>query len=146
MHLSRAALAFALVVSGCSLLVESDQAVTISSTDPTATLLVDGRSYGPGSRTVKMTRNQSHVVMAMAGSRSGSVHVGYALSSMGILDIIGGFVWLGPFIGLATPGAWQLEREHVCVMLPPEPGAPPPPAAPIVPAALTELSGSFDPD
>lgn len=125
-----------IATAGCSIFVPPDQAITISATDPGATLLVDGRSYGPGSRAVKMSRNQNHVVMAMAGTRTGTATVQPRLSSTGIMDIVGGLIWLVPFFGLATPGAWELDRDLVCVMVPPEPGAPPPPPALALPGPV----------
>lgn len=126
-------IALALAV-GCSAFAPTTQTLIISATDPKATLVLDGVSYGTGPKSVRVAPNISHSIMAFAGDRHGTATVGRQLSSYGVLDIIGGCIWLVPFFGLASPGAWELERSGICVMVPPEPGAPPLPEALAIPA------------
>ena len=103
---------------GCSLFVGSTQSVTVSATVPEAEVYVDGQLMGRGPVTVELRRNRSHGFMAKVGERVGTVHTGTQISTTGILDIIGGFFFLIPFIGIAAPGFWSLDRDFVIVAVP----------------------------
>jgi hypothetical protein len=79
---------------------------------------VDGIPAGKGTVTVMVTRDFNHTITAKVGERSGTVTLGYRLSALGILDIIGGILWLVPLIGLAAPGSRVPDSDHVNVVIP----------------------------
>lgn len=43
--------------------------------------------------------------------------VGNHFNETGVLDVVGGCLFLVPFIGLATPGAWSLDETDVTISL-----------------------------
>jgi len=108
----------ALVSQGCSTFKSSNQAVVISATDPAADIYVDGQLVGRGTATADLKRNRSHAILARVGDRAGTAQIGTQISATGILDIVGGFFWLVPFIGIATPGFHDLDTTAVSIAIP----------------------------
>ena len=102
---------------GCSFLASSTQPLTVTCNDPEAELFIDGNPVGKGTVQVNVQRDAIHAVTAKSEKQTRTVFVGYKMSAVGILDIVGGCIWLLPFIGLAAPGSRQLERESVGVIL-----------------------------
>ncbi len=111
---------------GCSLFVGSLQRVAITATDPSAEIIVDGQPAGKGSVVLDLPRDRSHAILARAGDRVGMAQVGTVISTTGVLDIVGGVLFLFPLLGLLGPGFWSLEKDSVVVPVPP----PPVPASP----------------
>lgn len=95
------------------------QMIAIHASDPDAEISVDGRAVGRGTATVSLQRKRSHTVTARVGDRAGSATIDRRVSTMGMLDLVGGFVLLVPWIGVLAPGFWALEPEEVIVTLPP---------------------------
>jgi len=113
-------LAMSLVVSsGCSLFAGRMQPVTITPSDQRADIYVDGEHVGTGTVVVQLRRNRSHGVMAKIGERAGAAHIGREISTTGVLDIVGGLLFLIPFLGVLGPGFWSLDPDHVQIALPP---------------------------
>ncbi len=103
----------------CSLFVTSRQAVAVTASDPNADIYLDGQYIGTGSATAEVERDKSHSFKAKLGDRSAVATVGTKISTTGVLDIIGGILWLVPLIGLLGPGFWSLESTTVHIPLPP---------------------------
>lgn len=121
-----AAVLAALQVSSCSLFVSSMQPVAITASDPTAQIYVDGSPVGTGTVTQDLKRNRGHSIMAKTSdNRAGTAIVGTKISTTGILDIVGGVLWVVPFVGLLSPGFWSLDTDEVAIAIPPAPPAPP---------------------
>ena len=114
-------LAVALVAStpGCSLFAGSRANLTVTASDPTAEIWIDGAMYGRGTVQAEVACDRPHSVMAKAGDRVGTRTVQRTISTTGVLDIIGGILWLVPFLGVLGPGFWEPEEEHVTVVVPP---------------------------
>jgi len=109
------------IAPSCSLMQPSTQSVSVTATDNTAELSADGQVIGVGAATVNLARNKSHSFMAKTpDGRIAIASVGRSMSSTGILDIVGGFVFLVPFIGLLGPGAWDLDSTTVTLGVPPK--------------------------
>ncbi len=102
-------------ISACSFLVPGKQTVAVSSNDPQATLRADGQYIGVGSGTVSLTKNRAHVITAQNGIKMGSVIIDNGISATGVLDIVGSFIFIVPFIGLFSKGAWTLDEDSVIV-------------------------------
>lgn len=103
----------------CSLMQPSTQSVSITATDSTAELTADGQVVGTGAVTLNLARNKSHSFMAKTpDGRVASASVGKSLSQTGMLDIVGGILFLLPFIGLFAPGAWDLDTTSITLGLP----------------------------
>jgi hypothetical protein len=85
---------------------------------PNGEIYVDGNLKGKGAQTVELHKRKSHSIMAKCGGSAGAASVERHLSTTGILDIIGGVLFLVPFIGLIAPGAWELSPTAVSVPIP----------------------------
>lgn len=112
------ALVICLSQTGCGLLAPSSQPVTIVPSDEQAEVFVNGALVGKGTCVVNLRRDQSHTVMAKLGERKGVSSIGTKASTNMVLDIVGGFIWLVPFLGLFGPGTWDLDRNSVPIQLP----------------------------
>jgi len=122
-----------LLAQGCSLLAPSNQTLTISASEPDAEIILDGQPVGRGSVSVSVRRDVSHSVMARVGERTGHAGVGTTISTTGVLDIIGGCLFLLPLLGILGPGFHSLEKDVVNVYVPPAPASAPAPAPPPAP-------------
>ncbi|MEM7233129.1 MAG: hypothetical protein AAF517_13185 [Planctomycetota bacterium] len=108
------------LAQGCSFTLPRDQAITITSTEPDVEILVDGMPVGNGTAAPLLDRTRSHTILVRTkDGRSGVSSVSQTISPMGILDLVGGFFFLVPFIGIAAPGFWRLQPESVVVYVPP---------------------------
>lgn len=107
-------LAASLLVShtGCSFFAGSMVPVTVTS-HPEADLYVDGQKVGKGTATIQVKRDMNHIVSAKLDGETASLALGTKLSTTGVLDIVGGFFLLIPFLGLAAAGSRTLEQEVV---------------------------------
>ena len=106
--------------AGCSLFVDSHQSVRIEASDPGARLFVDGQEVGTGSALVPMRRNRTHSVRAEApDGRVAQGRIRKNISTTGILDIVGGFFFLVPFLGILGPGFWELDPNYLYLKLMP---------------------------
>lgn len=110
---------YLIVLPACSLTQSSMVPVTVSATAQEASLFADGQPIGTGIATVNLKRDEPHTFMAkMDDGRVGTMQVGRSLSDTAMLDIVGGFFFLIPFIGLAAPGAWDLDSTNVVIPVP----------------------------
>ncbi|MBR2357704.1 MAG: hypothetical protein IKA65_06750 [Lentisphaeria bacterium] len=106
-------------VSGCSLFAPHTQPITITGEPAGALVVVNGQPM-TAPATIKVPKNkQVSLTVTKKGYYPFFIHSGYTLSTLGILDVIGGFFILVPFIGLAAPGAWTLDQDHFYYVLTP---------------------------
>lgn len=117
-----------MLLFSCSLAAPSTQPINIMPSHPGAEVYVDGSLRGSGAQTVELSKKNTHSVMAKCGGSAGVAAIDRNLSTTGILDLIGGFLILIPFIGLVSPGAWELSPTSISVPVPDatackEPGA-----------------------
>ncbi len=103
---------------GCSLASSSTQSIAIMPSHPSAEVYVDGALKGKGAQTIELSKKRAHSVMAKCGVSAGVATVDRNLSTTGMLDLIGGFLILFPFIGLVSAGAWELSPTAVSVPVP----------------------------
>ena len=108
----------AITTSGCSFFVGSTQKFSVNSTEPDSQIFINGSLIGNGSVQTMVRRDQSVSVMVKKdGYYPSSRDIGTKMSSTAILDIIGGCFFLIPFIGLAAPGAHDLDQDSVSIVL-----------------------------
>lgn len=100
-------------VASCSLFAKGTQPVTIISSDPEAEIRADGNYLGKGQVTVTLDKANSHSIVATKGNKLACATIDYNLSTTGILDAIGTFVFLVPALGFLSSGAWKLDTTHV---------------------------------
>jgi hypothetical protein len=104
--------------TACSLLSPSTQNIVIQPMPGDAELYVDGAPVGRGTQSVRMSKKQSHTVIAKCGRSSGVASVDRSISITGILDVVGGILFYVPFIGVLAPGFWTLDPPTVAIAVP----------------------------
>ena len=106
---------------GCSLFADSHATLTVTASDPAAQIWIDGTLYGTGTVQAVVARDEAHSVMARVGDRVAVRPVGRSISTTGILDIVGGVLFLFPLLGLLGAGFWDVEADHVDIAIPAAP-------------------------
>lgn len=105
------------LLPSCSLFANELQSVTISATEPAA-ISVDGQYVGESPVVVQLKRHP-HVIEAVTDDGRRGVHsLGTRVSDVGVLDVIGGILFLVPFLGVVGPGFRTLEADTVNVGIP----------------------------
>ncbi len=115
-----AAAFFAISMTGCSLFGPRMQTVTVSS-DPTgAKVLINGESVGSSPLRHQVHRSDDLLVEVRApGFQHGYRTSHRALSTLGLVDLIGGCIILFPFFGLLSSAAWEHEPASFGITLDP---------------------------
>lgn len=117
---------FSLVViacymAGCSLFGPTKQSIDVRSNPPEAQVLVNGKPMGITPLRFDVDRRDD---MLLEIQKSG-YHREYRksssnLSGLGLLDVVSGFFWLIPFVGLTSSAAWQHDPADFEITLLPE--------------------------
>ena len=104
------ALTCVVYLSGCSLFGGSSQNFAVSS-DPTgATVRINGQQVGVTPLQYQVGRRGDLLIeVEKTGYKSQFRQTSRKLSSLGIVDVIGGAVFLLPLFGLIAPGAWEQD-------------------------------------
>ena len=104
--------------SGCSMFAASTQRISVNTSEPDAQIFINGELAGTGNVSRMVPRNQSVSIMAKKdGYYPVTRDIGTQMSSTGILDIVGGCIFLLPFIGLAFPGSKALDLDSVSLVM-----------------------------
>lgn len=106
-------------LSGCSLFVGSRQSITVASDPAGAEILINGENFGASPATGTIRRDEpASIMVRKKGYETVTRSTSTRLSGWGIVDIIGGVIWLVPFFGLLGAGAWKQEPTNISVALP----------------------------
>ena len=106
--------ALLLPAGGCSLFRPAEQAVAVTSSDPQTRILLGNDLMGTGSATLNLRRNRHYRVTAeFADGTTRTVRLSPQVSTTGILDIIGGILFLVPFVGAFSPGFYDLKPTSI---------------------------------
>jgi PEGA domain len=107
--------------SGCSLFTGKTQNVSVTSDPPGAKVTINGGLVGASPVVYNVKRSEPvSVMVSKEGYDTATRSIEPSISTTGIVDIIGGCVWLFPFFGLLAPGAYTLENPNVSVVLSPK--------------------------
>ena len=102
------------ITTGCSAFQPSTQNVTVSTTTPGATIKANGVTKGQSPLTFAAKRDQDlNLIAIKPGYQDSVLQIPRQTSGTFMLDAVGGFIWLVPWIGLLTPGAYQLSQTQV---------------------------------
>ena len=95
--------------------------MTIASDPAGAKVTVNGAYVGT-TPTVYNTRRDEPLSLMVSkdGYETAVRSVSTKISGTGIVDIIGGCIWLVPFLGLLAPGAWEVDSSNLTVQLAPK--------------------------
>ena len=104
------ALTCAVYLSGCSFFGGSSQNFAVSSDPMGATVRINGQQVGVTPIQYQVSRRGDLLIeVEKAGYKSQFRQTSRKLSSLGIVDVVGGAVLLLPLIGLIAPGAWEQD-------------------------------------
>lgn len=114
-------LACSLHLGGCSIFGGSSQPLSVNSDPPGANVLINGTLAGTTPLQQQVPRRGDLTIeVQKTGYKSQSRMTGRKLSSVGIVDVIGGAFFLLPLLGLIAPGAWEQDPASIGVTLEPE--------------------------
>lgn len=109
---------FVMSTTGCSMMNSGQQRITVISDPQGAMVQVNGSMVGRTPVTAEINRKETAVVMVRKdGYYPATRTTNRRLSMTGVLDILGGLMFLVPFIGLASDGAWEQDPAVMSFML-----------------------------
>ena len=110
----------AISLTGCSLFGPRMQTLTISS-DPTgAQVLINTDNVGNTPLRHQVHRGEDVLIEARAtGYQTGYRKTNRTLSTLGLVDLLAGCVFVVPFLGLLSSAAWQHEPDAFGITLDP---------------------------
>jgi hypothetical protein len=122
---SRVSIAFLMTcylnLTACSIFGGSSQPLTVNSDPPGANVLINGTLAGTTPLQHQVPRRGDLTVeVQKAGYKPQTRMTGRKLSSVGIVDVIGGAMFLLPLLGLIAPGAWEQDPGMIGITLEPE--------------------------
>jgi hypothetical protein len=104
----------------CSLFGPHTQTITVSSEPAGAAVLLNGTRVGETPLRTQVPRREELLVeVRKSGYETAYRSASRTLSTLGILDVIGGAVILIPFLGLLSPAAWEQSPETFGINLEP---------------------------
>jgi len=105
-------------MSGCSTFVPHTQKVTVTASEPDAKIFINGDYVGIGRGETKVRRNRDASVMVKCdGYYTATRMLSTTMSGVGVVDIIFGWVWLVPWLGLLSPGSREIDNPNITVVL-----------------------------
>ncbi len=108
-------------LAGCSLYGPTKQGIGVISDPPGAQVLVSGKPMGTTPLQFEVDRGENLLLeVQKSGYQAQSRTSSRKLSGLGILDVVSGFFWLVPFVGLTASGAWEHDPSEFGVTLEPE--------------------------
>lgn len=108
-------------LTACSIFGGSSQGLTVNSEPAGANVLINGTLAGTTPLQHQVPRRGDLTVeVQKAGFKPQSRMTGRKLSSIGIVDVIGGALFLLPLLGLIAPGAWEQDPGAIAVTLEPD--------------------------
>lgn len=118
----RAIASLALVTfSGCSFFAPSKQTILVTSSPEGAKVLAGGQAVGQTPVQFEAHRGDNLLIeVQKTGYQTQYRTTSRSLSSIGLLDVIGGCFLLIPLIGLVSSGAWKHDPDKYGIILEPE--------------------------
>jgi hypothetical protein len=113
---------FALVTfSGCSFFAPSMQTIHVTSSPEGAKVLAGGQPVGVTPTQFEAHRGDNLLIQVQKNGYQTQYRTTLrTLSSMGVLDVVGGCFLLLPFFGLLSSGAWKHDPDKYGIILEPE--------------------------
>jgi hypothetical protein len=104
--------------TACSLFGPRHETILISSEPPGAQIIVSGKPVGKTPVQIEFHRGENLLVeVRKNGYETQYRQASRKLSSLGIVDVIGGAFLLLPFIGLLSSAAWEHDPSHFGITL-----------------------------
>jgi len=113
-----------LSLTGCSLFGPSHQTLSVQCSEPHAKVWIDGGYEGEAPVHASVIRNHTHgILVKKEGFQTSNRIVDYKMSTTGVLDLIGGCLFLVPAIGFTSPAAFSLDDSTIIINLAAEPAS-----------------------
>ena len=108
-------------LTGCSLFGPRYETIGVSSDPSDATVTVGGRPVGTTPVHFEAHRGENLLITVQKpGYQTQYRTASRKLSTLGIVDVIGGAIFLLPFIGLLSSAAWEHDPSEFGFVLEPE--------------------------
>ncbi|MGC3973925.1 MAG: PEGA domain-containing protein [Nitrospira sp.] len=108
-------------LTACSLFGGTSQSLTVNSDPPGANVLINGTLAGTTPLQQQVPRRGDLTVEVQKAGYTPQTRVtGRKLSSVGIVNVIGGALLLLPLLGLIAPGAWEQDPGIIGITLEPD--------------------------
>lgn len=110
-----------LCISGCSFLIApQQQMITINGKPHGAEVIVNGQFMNTPASVQIPANAHLNIRITKKGFAPYVITQSPTLNHWGMLDIVGGFFWLVPFVGLLAPGAFHHQQTNFFYSLAPE--------------------------
>ena len=100
-----------LAISGCSILMPWSETITVQGAQEGATIIVNGVPTSTGVADVRSNKPVD-IIVRKDGYKPWYAHSTTTLSSTGIADVVGCFLFLVPGVGLFFPGAFHHTQTY----------------------------------
>jgi hypothetical protein len=108
-------------MAGCSLFGPRSQSIGVSSDPPGAQVIASGKPVGTTPLYFEAQRGENLLVeVQKSGYQTQYRTLSRKMSTLGILDIVGGAIWLVPFLGLLSSAASEYEPAQIGITLDPD--------------------------
>lgn len=102
---------------GCSAFAPKTQTLSVNCQDEGTKLQVNGNMYNCPTQ-IDVPRNKSVNLMAFKDGHHNHMRtIDSKINGLFVLDVVGGLIWLVPFVGLVSPGAYSLETQEVNISM-----------------------------
>ena len=108
-------------LAGCSLFGPRSESIGVSSDPPGARVIASGKPVGTTPLYFEAQRGDNLLIeVQKSGYQTQYRTLSRKMSTLGILDIVGGAIWLVPFLGLLSSAASEFEPAEIGITLEPE--------------------------
>ena len=105
-------------MAGCSLFASNKQSIGVNSDPSGAQVFVSGKPVGTTPLHFEVERGDTQIVeVRKPGYQTQFRTLSRKMSTLGILDIVGGAIWLIPFVGLFSPASHEHEPAEIGITL-----------------------------
>lgn len=108
-------------LAGCSLFGPRSESIGVSSDPPGARVIASGKPVGTTPLYFEAQRGGNLLIeVQKTGYQTQYRTLSRKMSTLGILDIVGGAIWLVPFFGLLSSAAYEHDPAEIGISLEPE--------------------------
>ena len=114
-------------LAGCSLFGPRSESIGVSSDPPGARVIASGKPVGTTPLYFEAQRGDNLLIeVQKPGYQTQYRTLSRKMGTLGILDIVGGAIWLVPFFGLLSSAAYEHDPAEIGITLEPEQKVAPP--------------------
>ena len=108
-------------LAGCSLFGPRSESIGVSSDPPGARVIASGKPVGTTPLHFEAQRGDNLLIeVQKPGYQTQYRTLSRKMGTLGILDIVGGAIWLVPFFGLLSSAAYEHDPAEIGITLEPE--------------------------